>query len=231
MTPVKNDERYFNSYTSIAVAGAIVVTIASGALYGRMNRQWGVAQDFEQASIALSDLPKQFGEWHLEGEHELGDSAMELLQCRAFIHHSYRNADTGQLVNVAVMVGPGAKMSIHVPEICFEAKNYSLIQDRERIQIDTNNNETDEFWSVAFQLNDVSERRLNVYYGWKSDDNWIAPAMPRWAVAGNPVLYKLQLSEQISASNDGSAGGAGEFLKAFLPVLNERLKAKAVSSS
>ena len=82
-------------------------------------------KDFEHAANALADLPSQFGSWHLESKQGLGDSAMDLLQCRAFINHSYRNADTGQLVTVAVMVGPGAKMSIHVPEICFEAKNYS----------------------------------------------------------------------------------------------------------
>ena len=230
MTPVSNDLKKNRSYASIAIAFAVLVTVASGALYGRMSKQWGVEQDFEKATVVLSDLPKQFGKWHLEGEHELGNSAMELLQCQAFIHHSYRNSDTGRVVTIAVMVGPGAKMSIHVPEICFEAKNYTLIQDRERVQIESEDGD-DELWSVAFQLNDVSEQRLNVYYGWRADRNWVAPTMPRWSVAGTPALFKLQLTEQIPASIDSGEGGAIDFLEAFLPVLNARLNKSANSRS
>lgn len=214
----------------LAVTAAVMITVFSGVIYARMSQQWGVEQDFEAASVALSGLPQQFGDWHLEGEHELGDSAMELLQCRGFIHHSYRNDQTGQLVNVAVMVGPGSKMSIHVPEICFEAKNYSLIQERQLDHIDANEQQ-DSFWTVAFQLNDVSERRLNVYYGWKADQGWVAPRMPRWSVAGYPVLFKLQLSEQLPASSSREQGGAKDFLRHFLPVLNARLEDSTTNPS
>ncbi|MCP4190604.1 MAG: exosortase-associated EpsI family protein [Planctomycetaceae bacterium] len=219
------NDRKFTSYASIMIVLAVFVTVTSGVLDGRMSRQWGVEKDFEHAANALADLPSQFGGWHLESKQGLGDSAMDLLQCRAFINHSYRNADTGQLVTVAVMVGPGAKMSIHVPEICFEAKNYSLVQDRERIRVDSPTAVENELWSVVFQLNDVSEQRINVYYGWKADEHWVAPTMPRWSVAGNPVLYKLQLSEQVTTAVDGSEGGALGFLESFLPVLDERLQA------
>ncbi|MDG2382739.1 MAG: exosortase-associated EpsI family protein [Pirellulaceae bacterium] len=228
MAPSNDKNVKLNLYVSMMIALAVLVTVTSGVLDGRMSQQWGADQDFEQSAIALAELPKQFGRWHLEGKQGLGDSAMELLQCRAFIHHSYRNADTGQLVTIAVMVGPGAKMSIHVPEICFEAKNYSLVQDRERIQVDAGSAVENQLWTVVFQLNDVSEQRINVYYGWKAAGQWVAPTMPRWSVAGNPVLYKLQLSERITTSIDGSEGGALEFLESFLPVLNERLEASRI---
>ena len=61
----------------LALTAAVMITVFSGVIYARMSQQWGVEKDFEAASVALRGLPQQFGDWHLEGEHELGDSAME----------------------------------------------------------------------------------------------------------------------------------------------------------
>lgn len=212
------------SKISLAVVAAIVLTVVSGAIHGRSAKQSTLNQAYRNTELAFSNLPEQFGGWYLEGEHGLSDSALELLECGAFIHHSYRKRETGQVVNLAVMVGPGAKMSIHVPEICFEARNFRLIQERQLAHVDR-----DSFWHVGFQLNDVSERRLNVYYGWKANDGWVAPKMPRWAVAGQPVLYKLQLSEHLSAAGQDE-GGARDFLTHFLPLLNEQLNQVTVDT-
>ncbi len=213
------------STISLAVVAAIVLTVVSGAIHGRSAKQSTLEQAYRNTELAFSNLPEKFGDWYLEDEHGLSDSALELLECGAFIHHSYRNRESGQVVNLAVMVGPGAKMSIHVPEICFEARNFRLIQERQPEQVDR-----DCFWHVGFQLNDVSERKLNVYYGWKVEDEWVAPKMPRWAVAGQPVLYKLQLSEHVSAAGQDE-GGARDFLTHFLPLLNEQLDQVSVESN
>ena len=114
-------------------------------------------------------------------------------------------------------------MSIHVPEICFEATNFTLIESRKEVSI-TSQDGNDAFWSVLFQVNDVSEQRLRVLYGWKADARWLAPKFPRWSVADAGVLYKLQLSELRTSGSDGESAGI-EFLEVFLPVLNSRLNA------
>ncbi len=201
---------------------AALLTLGSGILHGRMSRLWGIDEKMDQAAQRLQDLPDHFGPWRREGSYPLGDSALELLQCRGYLHHGYRNSETGQFVRVAVMVGPGSKISVHVPEICFESTNYTLIQQRQRLDV-KHDEGNDSFWTVTFQSNDVSERRLNVYYGWKAEDNWVAPDLPRWSVAGSPVLYKLQLTYELPAAGDESEASAEEFLRRFLPVLNARL--------
>ena len=207
---------------TVPILLACLLTLCSGVLHGRMSRMWGVDEKMDQAADLLDGMPPQFGPWQQEGSYPLGDSAMELLQCRGYLHHGYRNAETGQFLRVAVMVGPGSKISVHVPEICFESTNYTLIQNRRRLDLEHEQG-TDSFWTVAFQSNDVSQRRLNVYYGWSANDGWVAPQMPRWSVAGSPILYKLQLTEEVPATGDASGTGAEDFLKRFLPVLNERL--------
>lgn len=225
MTDVPSPNRskpHLSKRMTLSVLLAVLLTLGSGLLHGRMSRLWGVEEKMGQAAELLDGMPHQIGEWQREGSFPLGDSAMELLQCRGYLHHGYRNDRTGRFLRVAVMVGPGSKISVHVPEICFESTNYTLTHKRRRVDFEHEQG-TDSFWTVTFQSNDVSERRLNVYYGWKADDGWVAPQMPRWSVAGSPVLYKLQLTEELPATGDASVAGAEEFLKLFLPILNRRL--------
>ena len=132
------------------------------------------------------------------------------------------------------MVGPGSRMSIHVPEICFEAANYTLVVPRERIQLQRDGH-TDSFWSVRFRLNDVSEQPLHVLYAWSRGDAWLAPRLPRWSVAGAPVLYKLQLSTmepiRATATDDQPEESGGiAFLRAFLPLLDAQSAADGSSA-
>jgi hypothetical protein len=150
------------------------------------------------------------------------------------------------VVKVAVMVGPGAKMSIHVPEICYEASNFTLLGDRRLVTLadtkvasgssardgqgaarEVTTPSSDAFWGVSFQLNDVSQQRLEVAYGWSLGESWSAPTLPRWTVGAAPVLYKLQASHvQDPSLSDAAANEASvlrEFLREFVPVLRESL--------
>lgn len=217
---------------------ALVVTLAVGVLNRTMSQQWGRAEEYQRAARLLENLPAEFGPWRAVEKKELGRSAMELLQCQGYTYQTFRHNETGDLVQLAVLVGPGAKMSVHVPEICFEATNYRLVQDRERVQVSDGERE-DFFWRVRFQMNDVTRRQIDVLYGWYSDGGWLAPQYPRWSVAGVPVLFKLQLlspvsdpwktSDQTSGSFTDSIGN--DFLKQFLPILNSELETPHVRSS
>jgi hypothetical protein len=201
---------------------AITLTLLSGVLHGRLTQRWSSADQFQQAAQALEQFPTTFGDWTREETLPLGESAIDLLQCHGYLHHVYRNRQTDHEVRVAVMVGPGSRMSIHVPEICFESANYSLVAPRERIDI-VQDNRFDHFWRVRFRLNDVSQQPLDVLYAWSKGQTWLAPKFPRWSVAGTPILYKLQLSTIGSADATVVDDSASEFLKAFLPVLRNRL--------
>jgi hypothetical protein len=189
---------------STAIAAAILMTITSGLLHGRMSRRWGDDERMEQAARRLEMLPAQFGPWRQEATHELGRSAIELLSCRGYVSRGYRNQETGEYVKVAVMVGPGSKMSIHVPEICYEASNFTLIQPRTLAPL-PRKDRNDGFWSVVFRVNDVSQQQLRVLYGWSEGTTWQAPRFPRWSVASAPVLYKIQLSHVQAASTTQAA--------------------------
>lgn len=210
--------RHWNYLGTLGLA--VLITIASGLLHGRMSQRWGVDERLAVAAQQLQGFPQELGDWRQESEFELSRSAVELLECRGYVQRGYRNLKTGDFVKLALMVGPGSKMSIHVPEICFESNNFTLLDERQRLDVPVGGR-SHAFWRVRFRLNDVSEQHLQVYYGWSDGADWVAPSMPRWSLAGEPVLFKLQVS--YSKGFEGSAGAAAgdrlvtEFLQQVIP--------------
>ncbi len=205
---------------------ALLLTIASGLLHGRMSQRWGFDQRMDEAAARLAGFPSRLGDWQQENSYELSQSAVDLLSCRGYIHRGYRNLETGDYVKLAVMVGPGSKISIHVPEICYESSNFTLLESRGRYDVRMGD-VTHAFWGVMFQVNDVSQKKLRVLYGWSDGGAWLAPTMPRWSVAGAPVLYKLQVSYATqdasladpAASRQRVTEFLGEVVQALEPLL------------
>ncbi len=210
----------------------IGVTVVSGVLHGRMSQRWGEHERMGVAVERLKNVPAEFGPWQMESDLELGKSAIELLSCQGYVHRGYRNRLTGDFVKVAVMVGPGAKMSIHVPEICYESSNFTLLNERELLEL-KEQPDTPAFWTVAFQMNDVTQQQLQVAYAWSFGDQWLAPRFPRWTLASAPVLYKIQASH----IQDRAAGGEDRhrvlqgFLADFIPALKSSLAATTPTDS
>lgn len=208
---------------------AITITLGSGILHGRMSQRWGAHERMGLAVERLQQVPEAFGPWQLESELELGQSAIELLSCQGYVHRGYRNQLTGDFVKVAVMVGPGAKMSIHVPEICYESSNFTLLNERRRLELSetpatSDASELPAWWAVDFQMNDVTQQHLQVAYGWSFGDQWLAPRFPRWTLAAAPVLYKMQLSHvQDRSSGDDPQRVLRSFLKDFVPAIQPHL--------
>jgi hypothetical protein len=199
----------------IGLAVAVALTLLSGLLHGRLSQRWGMDARMNQMASRLAAFPEQIGPWQQEATYELGKSAMDLLDCQGYVFRGYRHRETGDLVKLTVMVGPGSKMSIHIPEICYEASNFTLLGDRERFPV-TAAGQQHELWGVRFQVNDVSERKVRVLYGWSTGAQWMAPRMPRWSVAGAPVLYKLQVSHIVNDPTSTNPSDSDALLRNFL---------------
>jgi hypothetical protein len=218
----------------IGLALAVMLTLVSGLVHGRLSQRWGMDARLQQVAERLAEFPEQIGPWQLEESYELGRSAIELLDCQGYVNRGYRHGETGDFVKLTVMVGPGSKMSIHVPEICYEASNFTLLGSRERFTLEASGQQH-ALWSVRFQVNDVSERKVRVLYGWSRGGEWMAPWMPRWSVAGSPVLYKMQLSHIANDVTVGDRPDNDPLLSAFLQdaitVLDELINPTVDSSA
>ena len=219
----KSNNRKLKSVAGLTTATclALLLTIGAAVVHGRLARRWGVTAEVQQAADRLVKAPvESFGSWHLEESHQLEQSVQELLECNGYTYDTYVNRSTGDVVTVAVILGPAGPIAVHTPEICYSSQQYKQTSRRQRDDL----LDLHSLWAVSFRANTVDAQSFVVYYGWSEGDNWQASHDPRIEFAGSPYLYKLQLagrSTQVDAEADHAA--CRDFLKEYLPILKDRI--------
>lgn len=149
---------------------------------------------------------------------------VEMLECTGSIVRTYRNPRTGDVVSLFVIVGPAGPIAVHTPEICYSSRNYKSRDARSQVAMAGEQGQDDQLWALSFKTKSVQEDLLRVYYAWSTGNRWSAPKDARFAFAGWPYLYKLQLSSKLPAGTDlKTHDTCREFLKDFLPVLRQYL--------
>lgn len=192
-----------------ACAAAILLTVAAGVINGHYSQRWGPQPELVAAAQQVANFPTHFGQWRVEDEFPLDEGTVRMLQCSGHVHRSYRNAASGALVSLAILVGPAGPIAVHTPEICYSSRHYTPERGRFKASFDGDAGERHTFWTVSFKSNDAFTDELVVYYAWSDGGPWTASRSPRFEFSGAPWLVKLQLAEQ-------SAGGVDNACEAFL---------------
>jgi hypothetical protein len=203
---------------------AALLTAGAGVLAGSFNNRWGVAAELEAAGSQLANLSKTIGQWEMLSSQSVGRGTQAMLQCTGSIVRVYRNRDTGQVVSMALLVGPPGPISVHTPEICFSSREYTQLGPREAFQIANLQRSDEGFWGLQFRKNDLHSELLRVVYAWSDGNGWVAPNEPRFSFAGERMLYKIQLAAPIAETSKAS-DPCRDFLRDLLPVLNKELVA------
>jgi len=142
-----------------------------------------------------------------------------MLECTGYFVRNYQNQATGDLVSVTLLLGPPGPISVHTPEICFPSKNYQVLGKREQVAISGADGEDDQFWALSYKANNLRGDTLRVYYAWSTGGRWSASGDPRFKFAGQPYLYKIQLSSPLPPGADlESDDPCRKFLQDFLPA-------------
>jgi hypothetical protein len=208
---------------SLAAATSVALSITLGAafVHGRLDGRWGATAEVQQAAELLMQMPDQsFGSWHFEDSHELDAPVQELLECSGYTYRTYVNRSTGDIVKVAVILGPPGPIAVHTPEICYSSQQFKQTSKRQRVDFLDRHS----LWAVSFRSNSLDAESFVVFYGWSDGSNWQASHDPRWQFAGRPYLYKLQLAGRSSGPDaEASRNACRQFLEEFLPVLKTRL--------
>ncbi|HVX15445.1 MAG TPA: exosortase-associated EpsI family protein [Pirellulales bacterium] len=202
-------------------------TAGSGAAAGKLGNRWGTPPDMSAAAERLARLPAECGEWQLVDERPLDEGLIEMLQCAASTNRTYRNRSSGETVHISLIVGPPGPTSVHTPEICFSSQGYHIDVPAERRRFSTTGKPGDggaaspanEFWQTTFAPDNRQPDRLVACYGWCDGRRWLAPDHPRFAFAGAPFLYKMQLAMKISIESEKEGDLCGDFLRSLLPAL------------
>ncbi len=173
---------------------AVVITLVGGALHGRNSNRWGPPADRVAASAHLATMPKQIGRWKLVDELTIDEPSLTMLECAGYLHRRYTHQDTGQSINVAILVGPPGPIAVHTPEICFSSRAYEIQGQRKAVAMRGGGDKENSYWCTDFQSKNPFSDALRVYYGWSPGGQWKASTSPRYEYAGAPLLYKIQLA-------------------------------------
>ena len=223
---------FLPTFSIVLAAGLILF---SGLIYGRMSNRWGPSPDVRAVAAKLKHIPKQVGSWKYEpsedkslkdkSSEKMEDSTVDMLQCAGYIDRTYKNKDTGEIVNMFIILGPPGPTSVHTPEVCYSSQGYPIRETRQRVTIQNGEEPEekaqgpeDEFWATTFRSNDLGAGMLRIYYAWSTGGAWSATEKPRYAYAGHPYLYKIQLASSIPSYGDSEEDDpCRRFLQAFLP--------------
>jgi hypothetical protein len=200
------------------LAGA---TLAGGLIHGRVSRRWEGQAAMRQAAENLQALPDRIGPWESVASRALAPRAAAMLQCAGHVGREYRNRRTGEMAVVMVLLGPAGPISVHTPDVCYTGGPHVIRQQRQQVAV---GDQGDAFWNILFQSTTTDAGFLRVYYAWGSGGLWSAPEDARFAFAGQPYLYKLQVeSRLLSPADEKAADSCPTFLKDFLPELKKCL--------
>ena len=206
-----------------AVLLAMGLTVASGAVIGKMSSRWGPSQGLLAAASKLEEFPEQFGNWKLQSRIEMGGETVKMLECSSHISRVYVNQESEppEIVSVIVILGPSGPTAVHTPEVCFSSRANETLESRIPIAV---GNSDDRFWAMTFESNDLHADLIRVYYGWTPGNHWAATEDPRISLAWCPYLYKIQLESRLPAGSDLTSNDpCKNFLEDFVPVMKEYL--------
>lgn len=206
--------------STIALSAALLLTIFGATIQGRYAYRWAIPTALPSAVHQLSTIPHNFQDCKCVYTLKFKEETIRLLQCSGYINYIFENTKTGQLVNLAIIVGPSGPTSVHTPEICFSTKNYDIQSPRTQFHI----RNKDEFWNVNFRSLDPGMGLLTVVYAWFGSNSWVATENPRITLNKYPFLYKLQIASQLTASKDHHRENhCKEFLTDFLPIFDKTI--------
>jgi hypothetical protein len=198
--------------------------VAAALLLGSGAVHYSLATDSEQldrASARVAEAPRVVGRWHARDE-PTDDASFAQAGAKHYWMRTYTHQDTKASVLAILMCGRSGRMAVHTPEVCYRGAGYELHQDAAPFTL---GGEAGQLWMARFTKKGVAPSELRLYWGWNARGQWEAPSSPRWRFRGEPFLYKLYVSRDITSSPGAAPDTDAEvdFLRQFVPALERTL--------
>ena len=202
--------------------GGLAALSVSAAADSRLNEGLSDPVVLNAAKESLERIPATIGAWTSK-PMTIDERAIRLGEISGYFRREFRHAETGRAVVLTILCGGAGPMSVHPPTACFEGVGYSLVSGPAVIGITDTDDITISLNKAAFRLQEeMTSDMTRVFWGWSADGTWDAPANPRIAYRGQPVLFKLYTVDRAWDSGDGLAQSE-TFLTDALPVIRRAL--------
>ncbi len=197
---------------------AIVATLSSGVLHGRIRHKFGLGEDLTQQVRWVESLPSEIGTlpdgrpaWVRVGDpQELTEEVVGMLECAGYYQAMYQSSVNPEYrVSLLILVGPSGPLLVHSPEVCYPASGNQYLSGPDQVEVRTSDGRKAELQTMMFKNGGLVGGKSRVGYAFSVDgEQWSSPKNARQLFAGQPFLYKMQLHAtlpadfQVSDDND-----------------------------
>jgi hypothetical protein len=196
---------------------AALAIVACGTVHGLWTNRWQLSDEPARSAAKLRDVSLVLGDWEGEvgKEHLAKDMAGALF-------HRYRNRKTGQVVTVFVVCDRPGPVSIHTPDVCYEAAGYEVSKPA---RFTAPGDEDISFWTARFHKKRSADGAgdLRIFWSWNAGQGWQAADDARLSYARFPALYKLYLIYELPGDENLADGPPVQLMKQLLPELQRAL--------
>lgn len=137
------------------------------------------------------ELPQTLGTWQLLQQESPTPGELRILQATDHWQRVYQCQETEQIVVVTLIAGPAGPLLSHQPEVCYARNEFSTHSDASIRAVPQRH---DRFRFQTLEPRQTTQSAMTIAYAWHDGENWTAPRMPRFQLAGHATLQRLQLN-------------------------------------
>lgn len=217
-----------------AILGLLLIvglTIPQVVMTDRLS---GTNVSAEQRAELLKLVPMNFGDWHGE-DKPVDPRVRKVAGAIGAVSRDYRNARTGEKVELWLIVGHARDVSYHTPDVCYPGSGFEARASANSLYplVVQGLPETPFWTNTFFKEDELSGRRLiRVFWSWfnpEAESNggkivWDAPPNPRWHFGNTRALYKMYFtSEMRDPMETAEQSACLHFARDFLPEADKAL--------
>lgn len=204
---------------------AVAAILVDGYVFGRWTDRWGNSEAVERAVASLDRVPLMLGDWQGQSM-ELGAEQAQRAGYAGYWLRRYQRRTDGAVVNVMLACGRAGPLSVHTPEVCYAGAGYTQTDAPAKYTPPSDGDRAEaEFWKGTFVKRDaLIPVNLRLLWTWRAGNRWQAPGNPRMALAGQPVVYKMYITREMTGVDERQDDAiCAEFVQVLLPELDRYL--------
>ncbi|MFL5242844.1 MAG: exosortase-associated EpsI family protein [Gemmataceae bacterium] len=177
----------------LCIFTALTTVIGTGLVHGYWTGRWETDSERERAAMPLDDIALNLGDWQGADREPTSRAPEPML---GYLHRAYKNRKTGAVVYVSLVYGRHGPVSIHTPDVCYDASGFRVGQ---RSPFTAPGTAAELFTADAVKKRSDNQTVQRIFWSWNAGGRWQVADSPRLAFARYPMLYKLYLVREMNA--------------------------------
>lgn len=207
----------------IPAALAVAAVISSGVVHGLWTDRWSLSSEPAASVAKLDHVALTLGDWH--GQVVEAEPGKQFGPAAGYLYRRYVHGRTGAGVTVFLVCGRPGPVSIHTPDVCYQASGHRMVAPGKYRLPAQGTQVAADFWTAQFHKTKAAEQtNLRIFWSWNAAGAWTVPDNPRWQFAGYPALFKLYLVREMAAANEPlEEDPCIDLMRHLLPELHQAL--------